>query len=216
MNIKKYLVGAGLTAAVLTGVASMVLAHNLDNPQQNSTSHDHLAMIVQVNQNGRALLRGTIKSVGTNSLVVTSWGGDWTINTSSTTRILPESSMSGWKAGDFVGIHGSVRENAVMTIDVTLVRDWSARKEIKELKDAVNPRNWQGVVSNMNAASSTMTLTVDGTAYTVNIVAGAKIVNKNYVPITLANISNGDSVRVWAIRSGTTLTAYIVRDTSIQ
>ena len=65
-------------------------------------------------------------------------------------------------------------------------------------------------------STNSFTLTIDGTPYTVNVVAGAKIVNKNYGTISLSNISNGDTVRVWATVSGTTLTAYLARDVSAQ
>lgn len=234
MNIQKYLIGAGLSAVILTGVATIALAHEakgrgpgerddeMEMKIKNGIKKAGKAgtqMILQVGPSGNVLMRGIIDSIATttpeDSIIVKTWGGNWNVNVPSTANVIPTSDLSQFKVGDLVGILGTINQSTAFTVDARIVRDWSLRKEVQELKDSINPKNWQGTVSNMNAASSTFTLTVDDTAYNVTVVAGAKIVNKNYATITLANISNGDTVRVWATRLDTTLTTYIVRDVSI-
>lgn len=181
-----------------------------------------MKMVLEVGPAGRVLMRGTVKTVGTNSLTVTSWGGDWMVNVVSTTNILPASSMSQFMIGDFVGVQGSVVQGVPWTIDATLVRDWTAKKaeqtnkqEIKNLMQSATPKNWQGTASNVNTSTNSLTLTIDGTAYTVNLAANAKVVNFQYINMNLADIKSGDTVRIWATVSGTSATAYVVRDTSI-
>lgn len=235
MNIKKYLIGAGLSAAILTGVATIALAHEAKGRVPGERDDEMeikikdgiekagkagTQMILQVGPGGNVLMRGIIDSIATttpeDSIIVKTWGGNWNVNVPSTANVMPTSDLSQFKVGDLIGVLGTINQSKAFTVDARIVKDWSLRKEVQESKDSINPKNWQGTVSNMNAAGSTFTLTVDGTAYTANVVAGAKIVNKNYATITLANISNGDTVRVWATKSDTTLTAYIVRDVSVQ
>lgn len=233
MNIKKYVIGAGLSALLISGATSLVLAEN-DMKIQNNLGVERtsegvmmhaqsgMKMVLEVGPAGRVLMRGTVKTVGTNSLTVTSWGGDWMVNISSTTNILPTSTMSQFVTGDFVGVQGSVVQGVPWTIDATLVRDWTAKKaeqtnkqEIKNLMQSATPRNWQGIATSVNTSTNSLTLTIDGTAYTVNLAANARVVNFQYINMNLADIKSGDTVRIWATVSGTTATAYVVRDTSV-
>jgi len=159
--------------------------------------------------------------MSTNSLTLTSWGGDWTVKTSSDTKIMPGGDMSKFKVGDFVGAQGTVDTTAAFTVNAKLVRDWNLKEEIheeskenkKEIKDIMG-RNWQGTVSNIGTGS--FTLTIKGVAHTVTVASGAKIVNEKFMTISLADIKNDDTVRVWASANGTALTAYVVRDVSIK
>ena len=228
MNIKKYLIGAGLAATILGGVSSLVLAEEMMEKKMEK-SVDSMSrprpMVVQIGPNGNTLLRGTIKTVGTDSLLVTSWGGDWMVNVSSSDAkiiVIPKVDISQFKAGDFVGVQGSVNQSSAWTVDAKIIRNWTERKEmqamkqeIKQMMKAQTPKNWQGTASNVNVAGRSFTLTIEGTAYTVNVTADAKIVNKKYLAISLADIQNGHTVRVWGPSSETTITASVVRDDSL-
>ena len=219
MNIKKYIVYATLVATMLVGAGSMALA---EDSNTSSPSSYPKPMIIEINSSGKILLRGTITAVGTSSLTVKSWGGNWIINILTDTKIVPGDTISQFTVGDFVGVHGQVKEGVDWTVDATYVRDWSlkqewqtVKKEIRELKKSVDARNWQGTASNINTTTNSLTLTIDGTAYTVNVVADAKIVNRNYSLISLSDIMSGHTVRVWGSATDTTITAYVVRNTSI-
>ena len=226
MNTKKYLIGAGLTVTILGGVVSLALAEDMMMKKTSEASSHPKPMVVQIGPNGNALLRGNIKTVGTDFLTVTSWGGDWMVNVSSSDAriiIIPKVDIAQFKAGDFVGVQGSVNKNASFTIDATIVRNWTERKEmqaakqeIKQMIKAQNTRNWQGTASNVNVSARSLTLTINGTAYTVNIAVDAKIVNKKYLTIPLSDIKDGHTVRVWGPSSDTTITASLVRDVSIE
>lgn len=215
MNIKNYLV-AGLIVSLLGGTASLALANE---------KKEHVGippMIMEINKDGKVTLRGTLKAIAPNLLTVTSWGGDWTINTKNAT-VKGAGDISQFKVGDFVGVAGKVDQSASFTINATTVVDWSLvnvgqaiQQEIRTVKQTERERNWQGTASNVNTASNSFTLTIEGKAYTVNVTTDAVLVNNEKSrKITLSEIKDGDSVRVWGSLSGTTLTVKIVRDTSI-
>ena len=224
MNTKKYLASAAVAATMFASVFSLASANitgkvNLDINLKSGTHPQ--PMVVQISPNGKTLVRGTIVAMASNSLTVKSWGGNWIVNVSGDTKIMPVSDMSKFKVGDFVGVQGMVNEsNTTWMVDATLVRNWSIKEEAQGNKEAIKqlmkegvPRNWQGTASNVSGSS--LTLTIDGVAYTVNLTANAKVVNKQYVTLGFSSIQNGDTVRVWGPLSGTTITASVVRDVSI-
>ncbi len=241
MDTKKYLFGAGVAAIILSGVFSLAFAEMTGQTTTVRTDSyiNSQTMIVQIGPKGKTLIRGTIKKIDItigalpSVLTVTSWGGDWVINISSFTQLMPGSDMAQFKVGDFVGVQGIANQNASWTVDAKIVRDWTAKKmqqdnnemmrkerhnneqEIKEVISKESPRNWQGIASNINASGNSFTLTVDGVAYTVNLVTDAKIVNQSFLTASFANVKDKDTVRVWGPVSGTTISAYVLRDVSI-
>ncbi len=245
MNTKKYIIGLGISVAALTGFSSLALADmTIQAPTQTimlPKPAGAMEMVLQVGPMGKVLLRGTIDSVSTNSLTVKSWGGDWTVNVSASTEVMPDngskdavSDLAQFKVGDFVGVQGSINAGASWTIDATLVRDWNlktmmqenkttmmterhnTKQEIKDVIKNESPKNWQGTVSNINTDSKSFTLTVDGTAYTVQLVTGATVVNKVFLGTDLAKVKDGDTVRVWGPVTQTTINGYIFRDVSLR
>ena len=172
-------------------------------------------------------MRGTIASIGSGSLTVTSWGGTWTVSVPSSAEILPAAAgndLTQFKVGDFVGVQGTVDSTNNWTIDATLVRDWTYRAAVVQQRqtniasarttiEGGTPKNYAGVATNLSG--STFTLTVNGVADTVNVASGAEVVNRSYLTLPLASINSGDSIRVWGVNASGTITAQIVRDMSI-
>lgn len=185
-------------------------------------------MLLQVGPAGKALLRGTIASVSSGSITVKSWGGDWTVNVSSSAHLLPQGAdLSSFQVGDFVGVQGSVNQDASWTIDATLIRDWTARQalnqEIKSNVQAVHetmtsgPRTIQGTLSNLDATAQTFTLTNStGTEYSVSLASGAKILARNWATLDFSKVSSGDTVRVYGTVANSTISASIFRDISVK
>ncbi len=141
MQIKKYIVSAGLAAAILGGAVSLVIAEeNHQNTTQDTKPQmvvspeprEGMAMVVQIGPGGKTLLRGTVDAVGSNSLTVKSWGGDWVVNVASDANLMPGASVSDVKVGDFVGVQGTTSQSAAWTVDANLVRDWTAKKVMQE------------------------------------------------------------------------------------
>jgi len=88
-------------------------------------------MMVNIGPAGNVLLRGTITGApGTDSLVVKSWGGSWTINVLSSTNILSSTkTLADFKDGDVVGVLGSISADGDFSIDARILRAWGHRPD---------------------------------------------------------------------------------------
>ncbi len=185
-------------------------------------------MLLQVGTAGKVLMRGTIASEAPGVLTVTSWGGTWTVNVGASAQVLPVAAgndLSQFKTGDFVGVQGTVSQSDNWTIAATLVRDRTYRQVVnQERKQNVQsarttiqsgtPRNYVGTASGVSGSSFSLAGT-NGTTYTVNVATGAEVVNRNWLTLQLSSIQNGDNVRIWGVNASGTITAQIVRDTSL-
>lgn len=215
------------TAAVLGIVGSLAFA-GAAFAQTTSPAAATQHMVLQVGPGGKALLRGTVGSVSASSVTVKSWGGDWTVNVSSSAQVLPQgAALSSFQTGDFVGVQGTVDSSASWTVDATLIRDWTARQALhQEIKANVQsvretmstaPRIVQGSLSNLDAAGQTFTLTAaNGTAYGVSLASGAKLLARNWATLDFSKVNNGDTVRVFGTVASSTITASIFRDVSVK
>lgn len=226
--MKKLLIGtSALVAGTVLATAFVALAQTASSMPPTPPTHA-MTMVLQVGPAGRVLLRGTIDTISSGSLTVKSWGGDWTVNVGAGAQVLPAAAgndLAQFKTGDYVGVQGTVSQSASWTIDATLVRDWTYRQMVnqeqhqnqqaaRQLMQGETPRNYQGSASGVSGSSFTLTVG-NGTAYTVNAAANAQIVNRNWLTIALSAIQNGDTVRVWGTNSSGTITAQIVRDTTV-
>ncbi len=85
--------------------------------------------LIDINREGRALLRGKVVSVNGNIVVVSSWGGNWNINVASTSDVMyhfgGRGNVDQFKPGDTVGVIGQVDQSNPFTIDARIIRDWS-------------------------------------------------------------------------------------------
>ncbi len=227
--MKKLTLGAGVGVAVALLAAGIVASAQTatTTAPTTGTSTETQPIILQVNKNGKILLRGTIASVSSGVMTVQSWGGTWTVDIGSSAKVLPSTAgndITQFKTGDFVGVEGTVAEGSLWTVNADLVRDWTYRnavnaeakqnvQEARQIRNAARPRDYVGVASNVSANS--FTLTVNNTAYTVNVASGAEVVNRVWVAMPLSSIQANDNVRVWGIASSSAITAQIVRDVSI-
>jgi hypothetical protein len=227
--MKKILATSVFGLLALSGIAfaqTVIVSTTTPVATQVATPTVAEPMILQIGVAGKVLLRGTIVSVSTNSITVKSWGGDWTINVPTSAQVLPQGiALSSFQVGDFIGVQGTINQGANWTIDATLVRDWTARQvmtqEIKQNVQSVRqemqantPRILQGTLSNLTGQSFTLT-TSNGTAYSVTVASGAKVLKNNWVTLDLTQVQNGDMVRVWGPVSSSTVSAEVFRDTSI-
>lgn len=218
--MKKILSGAGIAASVVVFATALVAGAQTAAPTSRQ-------MTLQVGPAGKVFLRGAVDSVSVKSLAVKSWGGDWTINVSANTEILPAGGgLSQFKAGDSVSVRGTVSQSASWTIDAALVRGGTANhaedkdkdknkieKDEKSARKSGMVKNYVGAVS--AASGSSFTLTGDGTTYAVNVASGTKVTNRMRAVIPFSSIQNGDTVHVWGTNASGTITAQIIRDTSI-
>src|SRR3989338_11103315 len=117
-----------VVAAVLSLGVVGVLAHS--TPSQNSGPGSAGPVIVNIGPNGNTLLRGVIKSVGTDSLVVTSWGGDWNIKVMPTTQIISlNRTLADFQVGNFAGVLGTTSQDGDFVVEARIVRSWGPRAD---------------------------------------------------------------------------------------
>jgi len=125
---KKIIVSSLIASSLLIGFIALA---NTDTTTPTTTNTPTVVntpavhaepMMLQIEPKGNALLRGTINSVASNSLVVKSWGGNWTVNFSSSTKLMPND-IAQFKVGDFIGVQGTVNQASSWTIDATLIRN---------------------------------------------------------------------------------------------
>lgn len=154
-NTKKYILTGVVVTTLLIGASSLVFAQDsLDQPSTITpppttvpppsmpTVPEDGKMVLQIGPEGRVLLRGTVSAVGTNSLTVKSWGGDWTVNVPTTAQVLPQTTtLSQVVVGEFVGVQGVVSQTAPWTIDAKLMRNWTERKVMMENKQMMKTEN---------------------------------------------------------------------------
>lgn len=87
-------------------------------------------MVLDVDNAGNVLVRGVVQSVGTDSLVLDSWGGSWTIQFDEESVIVPSgpeglNDPSEVSVGDFVGVDGVITAEDDMIVTATFARDWT-------------------------------------------------------------------------------------------
>ena len=202
---------------VLLGSASLALA--------DTTS----PMSVNIGAGGHASVTGTVSAVGSGTITVKSWGGNWVVRLSSATTVTPHtgviSDVSNIKLGDSVTVAGAAASDGSMTIDAKTVRDPAKVKALENEKhvnkDAIKAfkdsfKNiFVGTASNVSGSSFTLS-TGANTSATVNTDASTKFFSNNFGSVSgIAAIHGSDHVQVFGTKTDSTITAKIVRDLSL-
>ncbi len=161
-----------------------------------------------------ATFNGTVQSVSTSSFVLaTNERGNLTVNVVGSTSIL-----KGNVAGAFadITVGASVQAKGVWDTQAnTLLAERVVIKLPQEPKQGFN--FFEGKIKSIagTVAPTTMVVTVGNIDYTVSIAANISILNNLWLSTNLANFRVGDHVRFYGTLSGTTISATVVRDTSV-
>ena len=124
-SMKKYLM-SGVAIALSAAGLMAVIAFEQTAPATAPLG----PVMVNINPNGNALLRGVVESVGADFLVIKSWGGNWTVKLTSATKIVGKNrAFSDFKVGDFAGVLGNVVQDGSFTINAEIVRAWGQRSD---------------------------------------------------------------------------------------
>ncbi len=169
---QKYATAVGIIATL--GFASLAVA------QTATTTSTLLAVplvqrsypapqVVQIDGLGNALIRGTVRSVATSSIQIDTWGGTWTFRSTPNTVVfarstLGQNDLTGISVGDFVGAQGRMALDQALTVDVSVVRDWTTAPLINGVTAtgitpftlSGNTANSANSMSSSSAATSTM------------------------------------------------------------
>ncbi len=189
------------TASLIFTFAAFAQDNNSEDSSHSDESKSETSMQVNINPVGRVNLRGTVDSVKSAVMTVKSWGGTWTVNLSSTTKLVRRfggtSNTSEIQSGDMVGVEGKISTVASWTIDATNVRDSS-----------IQTRNasFFGTISNLSGSSFTLTTKEKGAVkVTVNLVAKIIVDGKASQVSDLANGMQASVGGVWDRMQSTVL-----------
>jgi hypothetical protein len=83
---------------------------------------------VEINDNGRAKVRGIVKSVASRGLSVQSWGGEWKVIVSSATKITGQRGkleVGAIKEGDYVFVDGIAENSGNPVISAQVIADYT-------------------------------------------------------------------------------------------
>ncbi len=177
-----------LASAIILGgmlLSSPILAQDNNNGLgNNKDDKEGQQQMVNVNASGRVTLRGTLDSIGTNTLTIKSWGGIWNINIATSTKLVRNfggaSNLSEFQKGDWVSVQGKINDSAAWTIDATIVKNSSI-----QAKNA----DFSGIISNMSSSTFSLTTAKRGTVQ-VTVNADAKIIVDHKTGV-ITDLKNG-------------------------
>jgi len=191
------------------------------------TNSHPMPLIVEIGPAGNALIRGTVTNVSTDSLTLKTWGGTWTIKIDSNTKFAPQGlTLSQIQTNDFIGLNGKVNSEETLTVNATLIRDWTEKKIIKEeiqqnkkevkqiIKETPKPETRILTIESVNT-NNTLTAKLNTQTITVSLANNVKLLDRNWKTITFDQLKANDTIRVYGVLSGTTLEASVIRDISI-
>ena len=125
--MKKHLIGWVAVALVITGLTSAI-AYAQITPSSMPTSGGPI--MINIDQNGNAMLRGEIESVGADFLIIKSWGSSLKVRVLMTTQIISKNAtLSDFKAGDVAGVLGSIAQDGSFIVNAEVVRAWGQRSD---------------------------------------------------------------------------------------
>lgn len=133
--MKKGIIALALGAMLLGAIAMPAYA---ENSTSSSKSKVH-GMVIHINQSGQARIEGKVVSVSGNTIVVSSWGGNWTATFAADAQVqaakggkLP---LSAVKVGDDVILAGKVAANS-MVVTQPVLRDLSLTAQVSATSTA--------------------------------------------------------------------------------
>lgn len=128
-----------------------------------------MPMVVRISDDGNALIRGIVRTLGPTSLTLATWGGTWTINTTAMTRVNAGGTMinssqalTNITPGDFIGAYGVVSPTKTQTVNAANLRDWTKRPPSSPSSEETATSTAPAVGAATNTLPSTTTPT-DGT-----------------------------------------------------
>ena len=222
---------ATLAAAVLamSAVAMPVFA---DHDNGNGKSQDHKSeaalvgssLEVNINGDGGVLVRGAKVTAVSSSTIsaTTAWGSNvlsWTVNVDGSTELVPRKGENKITLSDIMVDHiisfkgDLVTTGSGLVVNAKVVKDWSIEKKEKPEQAKVFEGTLKSVAS--TTLPTTLVVTIGGVDYTVNVAANISILNNLWLTTSLSNFHVADHIRLYGTVSGTTITASVVRDTSI-
>lgn len=181
---------------------------------------DSQPIILEVGPKGKALIRGKVESISsstastTGSLVIKSWGGSWTINVYSDTEIAGNNrTLIGYKVGDYVGARGQIDPNKPLTIDATVIRNWSNNGEIKIKK--IEDKRDDKIERIEDRRNSTSTASTTGATISIEKAKELALIAFPGKTVTKVELKFEEGKLVWSIKLSDEKKIYIDAKTGV-
>jgi hypothetical protein len=211
------------TTSTVTSTPSTTLSIN----SHSANSHP-MPLIVEIDPAGNVLMRGTVSSINTDSLTLKTWGGICTVKVYSNTKFTPEGlTLDQVKNGEFIGLKGKVNSEENLTVNATLIHDWTEKKivkkeikqnkkEVKEIiKETPKPAIHILIIESIDTTNNVLTGKLNDQTITVKLVNTTKLIDRNWKTINFNQLKTNDTIRVYGILSDNSLEASVIRDISI-
>jgi cytochrome b5 len=165
MQLENYLLGALVatpatttaTSTTPTPIATTTATTTTPTPPSLPQPLRMKEWKLNIEENGKVLLRGVVESVASGTIKVKTWGGVWTVNTPQSAELLPWKMQKGkvhidhFRVGDLVGVQGVISPADTMTVIGYTVRnrtdhdddrkssrnDDSVKKELEKQKEKI-------------------------------------------------------------------------------
>jgi len=143
-------------------IYALTLTPALAFAKSSHKSHDSEdnSIVVSINSLGAIHLKGTVSSISGSTLLVSSWGGTWSVD-SSKAKITPSigetSNLSLIKTGDVVTVSGTASKTGLSVI-ATMIHDNFINEKDEDKDNIKKKSNFKGIISNLNASAGTFTL----------------------------------------------------------
>jgi hypothetical protein len=131
----------GMSGPNASGISGMQEPQGGGNNSGASGRRQAPPIVITVDVNGHALIRGTLVSSAGTTLTVKSWGMQFTVDASNARIVGNATSVSLFAAGDIIGVQGVMDENNPGTVTAATVRDWGTTQNV-------------GAANGLNGASS--------------------------------------------------------------
>jgi hypothetical protein len=163
-------------------------------------------------QKKNATFDGTVSSVsGTTFVIATKKNGNITVNTSSSTQIMKNSSTGAFAditVGRTVAVTGlynnltNVLESSKVIVRIEQPKAMTKEGTLKSIAGTTAP--------------TTFVLTIDNTDYTVKVASNTSVLTNNWLNASLTNFVVGNKVRVYGVvNTDNTIEATVVRNTNL-
>jgi len=218
-----------LAAALIVSFAAapVAFAHKDDDKSSEKVKKANTEVSVQINHNGKTLVRGAEVSAVSGSVITasTKWGSStlvWTINTSGSTQFVQNGgknkngSLSSVAMGDVISFSGTLNASSTgLVVAADAVKNWT-----KKVTTTPNVKDtFQGTLQSVASTTlpTSLVLKIDNTNYTVQASSSTIVIGSNWMPTTLSTFVAGDIVRVFgsiSASNNTVINAIVIRNAS--
>jgi hypothetical protein len=98
-----------------------------------STTRMAPPIVVLIDANGRATVRGTLLSVSSTTITIQSWGLQFVVDATNAQIVGKVSTLASFAVGDIIGVQGTLSQSSPGTLIASTIRDWGTFQNQKAM-----------------------------------------------------------------------------------